>query len=40
MGTTGLVNPKASSGCSVTIVEAPDAQTLFSLAVTQSNCKC
>lgn len=39
MGTTQLVNPKASGTGSVTIVEAPDAQMLFGLAVTQSNCK-
>ena len=36
MGTNQLINAKANSDCSVTIVEAPDAKTLFSLAVAQS----
>lgn len=39
MGTNRLVNAKANSDCNVMIVEAPDAKTLFSLAVAQSNCK-
>lgn len=39
MGTNRLVNAKANSDCNVTIVEAPDAKTLFSLAVAQSNRK-
>ena len=38
MGTNQLINAKVNSDCSVTIVEAPDAKTLFSLAVAQSKC--
>ena len=39
MGTNRLVNTKVNSDCNVMIVEAPDAKTLFSLAVTQGNHK-
>ena len=37
MGTSKLVSPKTSADCNVTIIEAPDAKTLFSLAVTRNN---
>ena len=37
LGTNQLVNASANSDCSVMIVEAPDAQTLFALAMAQSN---
>lgn len=39
LGTNQLVNAQANSDCSVMIVEAPDAKTLFGLALAQSNCK-
>ena len=34
VGTNGLMDPRAAHDCPVTIIEAPDARTLFSLAVT------
>lgn len=40
MGTNRLVASQTNSDCNVTIIEAPDAKTLFSLAVTRNNLKC
>ena len=39
MGTNELADPHANGDCNVTIIEAADAQTLFSLAVTRDNLK-
>ena len=40
VGTNQLINAKYNNDCNITIVEAPDAKTLFSLAVAQSNRAC
>lgn len=40
MGTNRLVDAKVNCECNVTIIEGPDATTLFSLAVTRSNRRC
>lgn len=37
IGTNRLVDAKTNADCNVTIVEAPDAKTLFSLAVTRNS---
>lgn len=40
MGTNRLVDAKVNCDCNVTIIEGPDATTLFSLAVARSNRRC
>lgn len=37
MGTSRLIDAKVNCECGITVIEGPDAMTLFSLAVTHSN---
>lgn len=37
MGTNRLVDSKVNCDCNVTIIEGPDAKSLFSMAVTRNN---